>query len=138
VTKVSVKELDDSMKPHYELNTMSPPNSSTSGIAFPTDERGSEWEDAYLVLETSCLPCHSSQRAQGGFRIDRREDYFRKNGEALVVPGCAAESPLISIVSGQRTDMPMAASHRLPESKVTVLRQWIDAGADWPEARDLN
>jgi hypothetical protein len=69
--------------------------------------------------------------------VDLREDYFGKSGKAaFIVSGNSEQSPLIAIVQGQRTDMAMAASHKLPERAVAVLRSWIDAGAEWPEKRD--
>jgi hypothetical protein len=67
--------------------------------------------------------------------VDRREDYFGKNDKAaFVVPGKSTKSSLIDIVLGRRTDMTMAASHKLPEQDVAILRAWIDSGADWPES----
>jgi mono/diheme cytochrome c family protein len=96
------------------------------GVAF--------WKDVYPILERSCLSCHGPRKQLGGFRADRREDFFGKGGTTpLVVPGKIAESPLIAIVSGLRKDMPRADVHQLSHEKVAVLRAWIDAGAPWPE-----
>jgi hypothetical protein len=92
------------------------------------------WKDIYPILESSCLSCHGPARQRGGFRVDRREDFFGKGGsEQQVVPGDSGRSPLIAIVSGLRTDMARADAHRLPEREVNLLRAWIDAGAVWPE-----
>ncbi len=139
VTEVSVRERDDSCCPPGEVTGTLPSGNSASGATYSAAERGkvSFLKDVYPVLETSCLSCHGPQRARGGFRVDRRADYFGKNGEALVVPGKCADSPLITIVSGQRPDMAMAARHKLPEHEVEILRAWIEAGAEWPEKRDV-
>jgi hypothetical protein len=92
------------------------------------------WTDVYPILERSCLPCHGPKKQGGDFRVDRREDYFGKGGGTpLVVPGKSAESPLITIVSGSRKDMPRPDVHQLPAKEVALLRGWIDAGASWPE-----
>jgi hypothetical protein len=92
------------------------------------------WNDVYPVFERSCLSCHGPQKQRGSFRVDKREDFFGKDGNTpLVVPGKSDESPLIAIVSGQRKDMQMPGVHRLPNEMVALLRAWIDAGAPWPE-----
>jgi hypothetical protein len=87
----------------------------------------------YPALERSCLPCHGPKQQRGGFRVDRKEDYFGKGGKpGLIVPGKCAESPLVAIVSGQRKDIPRPDVHRLSVEQVNLLRAWIDAGAPWP------
>jgi mono/diheme cytochrome c family protein len=138
IAEVSVRELNDPCCPPSET-TAAPPTVAKLPDQPPTAERPQVnfWNEVYPILEASCLRCHGPRRAQGDFRIDRQRDYFGKDGkEPLVVPGKSAESPLIAIVSGQRTDMAMAASHKLPEREVAALRAWIDAGAEWPEKRD--
>ncbi|MEX1230667.1 MAG: DUF4405 domain-containing protein [Planctomycetaceae bacterium] len=90
-------------------------------------------KDVSTIFERSCLGCHGPKRATGNFRVDRKQDFFAKaNGGPLIVPGKSSESPLIAIVSGRRTDIPRPDRHRLPEADVTLLRTWIDAGAEWP------
>jgi hypothetical protein len=92
------------------------------------------WEDVYPVLQRACLSCHGPSRQAAHFRIDRREDYFGRDGRtAQVVPGDSTRSPLIAIVSGQRRDMAKADVHRLPDTDVALLRAWIDSGAEWAE-----
>lgn len=91
------------------------------------------WNGVYPVLEHSCLSCHGPGKQSGGFRIDRKEDFLRKDEAPLVVPGDSAISPLIAIVSGQRKDIPRQDVHRLSEEHVRLLRAWIDAGATWPD-----
>jgi Domain of unknown function (DUF4405)/Planctomycete cytochrome C len=92
------------------------------------------WKDAYAIFERSCLSCHGPKKQRGDFRVDRRDDFFGKDGSTpLVVPGKSAESPLLAIVSGSRKDLPRADVHQLPAAQVAILRAWIDAGAPWPE-----
>lgn len=110
------------------------PGGVPTGIGEPTGATGVSFaRDVYPILEASCLSCHGLSNARGGFHLDRREDYFGAPGKPLVVAGKSAESELIAIVSGARKDLKPANRHRLPEKEVSLLRKWIDEGAQWPE-----
>ncbi|MCQ8103880.1 DUF4405 domain-containing protein [Methylomonas sp. SURF-2] len=88
------------------------------------------WDDIYPIFAANCLDCHGPRQRLADFRVDSREDFF-KNAErpALVWPGQSGQSPLIAIISGARTDMPMANSHRLADAEVSRIAAWIDQGA---------
>ncbi len=89
--------------------------------------------DVHRILEKRCLSCHGPSRQLGGFRVDRRADFFDADRTSLVViPGKSGESSLIDIVSGRQKNPRLAAIHKLSEDEVAVLKAWIDAGADWP------
>lgn len=88
--------------------------------------------DVRRLLQDNCLGCHGGDRPAAGFHAERREDYFRADSP-LVVPGDGAASPLIEIVSGRLPDMRQAAVHKLTDAQVEQLREWINAGAQWPE-----
>jgi hypothetical protein len=95
------------------------------------------WKDVYPRLASACLRCHGPNKERGGFRIDRREDYFGSHGNtALVVPRNSAQSPLLRIVRGERPTMLAAKAHKLPPRDIAVLQAWIDAGAVWPQRTD--
>jgi hypothetical protein len=92
------------------------------------------WVDVYPILASRCVSCHGAGRQFGEFRADQREAFFGQQDEQpVIVPGSSATSPLIAIVSGDKSDMPMADKHRLADHEVSVLRAWIDAGAAWPD-----
>lgn len=102
-----------------------------------TQSRVSFWVDVYPVLERKCISCHGPRRQFGDFRVDQRDDLFGKHGEqSFIVQGSSAESLLIAIVSGANPEMRMSDKHQLPEHEVKLLSDWIDAGADWPEAQE--
>jgi hypothetical protein len=108
--------------------TTSVPGVPKQGVAMPPEF----WKDVYPVLERSCLSCHGPKRQSGGFRVDRREDFFGTAAkEGFVRPGNSVQSPLIAIVSGQRKDIPKPDAHRLSASDVAVVQAWIDGGAEW-------
>lgn len=92
------------------------------------------WSDVYPLFEKSCLSCHGPQKQFSGFRVDRRADYFDGDeGTALVLPGNSKESPLIVILSGKKEGMAKASAHRLAENELVIVRDWIDAGAEWTD-----
>ncbi len=94
-------------------------------------------DDVEPILRRSCLACHGAKRAAGGFRVDRKDDFFSSpHGRPFIVPGDVSMSPLIAIVSGTRKAMPLPNRHKLPDGEVQLLRDWIDQGAPWPERPD--
>ncbi len=92
------------------------------------------------LLERSCAGCHSGEKPRGLFHIDRRDAMLKggASGEAAIVPGHSEKSPLIDYVSGSVPDSempPKAQRKRFPAlvtDDVTLLRAWIDQGAEWP------
>ena len=55
------------------------------------------------------------------------------NGKAII-PGKSSESLLIKNVSGENADTVMPPKgERLTAKQIAMLRQWIDAGAAWPD-----
>ena len=131
-TRAGVREIEDPGR-HGVCPATAPAAPLDQPAAASSERRAPAFLEAvYPVLERSCLSCHGPNRQAAGFRIDRREDYF--GGRApLVVPGDSAGSPLVAVVSGQRTGVARADAHRLPERDVALIRAWIDAGAQWPE-----
>lgn len=135
IAEISVRERSD--PPYPPPSPEAAGGTDAKGPASPlVDARvGIDfWKDVYLIFESSCIRCHGPDRTLGNFRADRPDGYFNASGRsALVAPGNSGQSPLITIVRGQRPDMAMAAAHKLPERQVEVLRAWIDAGAEWPK-----
>lgn len=86
------------------------------------------WNDVYPIFQRHCVACHGPDKQWADFRADRRQDYF-KTGAPLIVPGQSAQSPLLAIVSGTRSGMPMADKHRLADAEAAVIKAWIEQGA---------
>ena len=84
------------------------------------------------LLETHCLGCHSENIAKGELSLASRDQLF-ENG--YVVPGDPEGSYLLELiagVNGEPPEMPQEAEPLSAEA-VAVIRNWIAAGADWPE-----
>lgn len=94
--------------------------------------------DVQPIFHEHCLSCHGAEKQRGGYRLDARDLALRggDSGNAAIVPGKSAGSPLFRLVSGSVVGkiMPPKASDkkRLTLAQVATLRAWIDAGADWP------
>lgn len=112
---------------------------SATSVASSAPSSVKFWEDVYPIFEASCFGCHGAKRARGNFRADRPDDYFGRNGaKPFVIPKDSLNSPLVAIISGQKKDMPMAEAHHLSELEISKIKQWIDAGAEWPEHPPAN
>ncbi len=79
------------------------------------------------VLETSCLPCHGAQAA-GGVRVDGREALLKAGPTVLTS---------LDLPPTARGAMPPGGP-QLPKSQRDAIREWIRAGAEWPEGVTLS
>jgi hypothetical protein len=114
------------------INNPSDTQQHHSAIAEPgtSETKPLIWDDVYPIFVTNCLDCHGPQKHYAGFRVDHLDDFFKNDGNSsLVLPGQSSQSPLIAIISGGRTNMAMAESHKLAASDVTRIKTWIDQGA---------
>ncbi|NBP89224.1 MAG: DUF1549 domain-containing protein, partial [Planctomycetia bacterium] len=83
------------------------------------------------LLEIHCLGCHSKNIAKGELSLASRDQLF-ENG--FVLPGDPEGSYLLELIAGidgKPPEMPQKAEPLSAEA-VAVIRNWIAAGADWP------
>ena len=94
-------------------------------------------KDVAPILETRCVRCHSGEKSKGGLSLSTKSG-FVKGGDSgvIVVPGKPGESEIVRLVSGIKPAMP-AEGPPLSAREVAVLREWITAGAEWPETLNL-
>ncbi len=82
------------------------------------------------IFQKSCVGCHGAKSQLGNLRLDSREAAARtiaaKNPDA---------SSLYQRVAGigDQARMPMGGKPLAP-AEIAVIKRWIEAGADWPEA----
>lgn len=100
---------------------------ASAGFAAPDFEK-----DVAPILEARCLSCHDEHQAKGDVRLDLREHALAE----AIVEGKPDASSLIEQISGPEPEMPKKADP-LSAEEVQVLREWIAAGAAWPEGRVL-
>ncbi len=91
--------------------------------------------DIEPVLRERCQGCHGARTQMSGLRLDNRAGALKGgNSGAVLVPGKSAESRLLLLVSGKDKKVMPPAGPRLTTAEVDRLREWIDAGAVWPES----
>ncbi|MFD2256789.1 PSD1 and planctomycete cytochrome C domain-containing protein [Luteolibacter algae] len=105
-------------------------------VASPLFERVRE------VLEVSCVECHTEDKAKGGLVMATAEAFLAggDSGRALI-PGDANASSIYSRVILPADDYdrmpPKKHAGPLASEEITVLKDWIEAGAEWPEGEKL-
>jgi len=97
---------------------------------------------AALVFETHCYECHGSSQQESGLRLDQRGAILAggESGEPAVVPGRAMASELVRRITLPRDDedrMPPDGRKRLTGDEMLVLIDWIQAGAPFSRAVDV-
>ncbi len=92
--------------------------------------------DVAPIFEQKCIGCHGADKQKGKLRLDTLENALKggKGGPALK-PGDPDASELI-----KRVELPKDNDDHMPtegdpltKEQITVLRDWIKAGATWPE-----
>jgi cytochrome c551/c552/multidrug efflux pump subunit AcrA (membrane-fusion protein) len=85
------------------------------------------------VLERHCVHCHQGDEPKGGLSLSTAAA-ARKGGDsgAAFIAGQPEESLILQYVTGDAPAMPKDAPP-LSGEDVETLRQWIAAGAPWPD-----
>jgi ankyrin repeat protein len=87
-------------------------------------------KDVQPIFRQNCVPCHGPVQQSSGMRLDRKSVVMGRRG---VVPGSSENSFLFHRISGEYgTQMPPTGALR-PE-QIAIIKQWIDQGAEWPDA----
>lgn len=84
------------------------------------------------ILSRRCLSCHNSKDQRGEFSIQTKSELI---DSGMISPGDPESSSLLDVIqatTGHRPRMPKNADPLSPE-EVHTIRQWIAAGAVWPE-----
>ncbi|MSU52697.1 MAG: DUF1549 domain-containing protein, partial [Opitutaceae bacterium] len=92
------------------------------------------------LFAEKCLSCHGDDEAKikGGLDLRTRADLMLggDSDKPAIIPGKPGESPLILAVLRQSEDfeaMPPKEPDRLSAQQIDWLKEWITAGAPWPD-----
>ncbi len=106
-------------------------------VATPAGSKAEFFESQVRpVLVEHCLACHGPKTQEAGLRLDSRAALVRGSDSGPVVDlENPSRSRLLIAIGYQDPDlqMPPAPAEKLPDKAVAALRQWIAAGASWPD-----
>jgi hypothetical protein len=108
-----------------------------SGSGFATAAEGIDFAiDVAPLLASKCGSCHGPDAAESGFRIDDRAKAIAggDSGSVGIVPGRPEESELfVRISTADKESRMPAAGEPLSADEQALVKQWIAAGAVWPD-----
>src|SRR6516164_8047594 len=85
-------------------------------------------KDVLPILAANCLKCHGATKPKSG--LDLRTPAAMLKGGAggpVLVKGAADKSPLYEMAANKK--MPPDKAPKLTDAQLTILRNWINAGA---------
>ncbi len=87
-----------------------------------------------LVLKAECFSCHNEKKKKGGLVLTSREALLRGAESGPVVVADHPETSVLASVLLAEADPHMPPKSQLPDAKIQLLRNWIQAGTPWDEA----
>src|SRR5262245_12019275 len=90
--------------------------------------------DVQPILREQCYSCHGPSQQLNNFRLDRRLGAMRGGTFPVIAPGSSDGSRFYQRLVGNRFGTQMPPTAPLAPEQVSILKAWIDQGADWPDA----
>ncbi len=94
-------------------------------------------KDIQPIFEKNCYKCHGPEKQKGKLRLDAKDSVFkRKADDQVLVPGNADKSEMVRRINLPKDDddfMP-AKADPLSKAQIELIKEWINQGADWPDA----
>ena len=92
--------------------------------------------DVQPIFKENCYECHGRSQQMRGLRLDRRRDALPNrigaNG-ARIIPGNSPGSLLYRRLTDEAGSS-MPPSGPLGPDQISIIKTWIDQGAEWPDA----
>ena len=89
------------------------------------------FSDVNQIFQTRCVKCHSGTRPPEGLRLDSYKDAMAGSKDMqIIVKGEPGKSELVKRIKGtSKPRMPKDGPPWLPEKEITLIENWIAAGA---------
>ncbi|MEX1233228.1 MAG: DUF1549 domain-containing protein [Planctomycetaceae bacterium] len=99
-----------------------------------------DFEPVAKVLIQRCLECHNETQTSGEFVLTTRESLYKggDSGPAIVAGDPSASRLFERVTNGEMPPEKKGVSQKLSDEEIETLKNWIAAGAHWPEARTLD
>ena len=90
------------------------------------------------IFAAHCIKCHGPRKQEGGLRLDHRATALRGGDSGkLLTPKNAAGSEIIKRITSKdestRMPPPEKGNKALTKTQITLLKRWVDQGANWPK-----
>lgn len=107
-----------------------------SGLAYAKEGKINFNEQIRPILNKNCVSCHGGVQMAGDVSFIYRDKALGKgkSGKQIIIPGNPDDSEFLKrILTDDPDDVmpPPAHGHKLDEEEITLLRNWIQQGADW-------
>jgi formylglycine-generating enzyme required for sulfatase activity len=93
------------------------------------------------ILEMNCVSCHNPKKAKGDWDLSTKEKAFSTGeNKPNVIAFDSAKCPLYQRTTLPADDddvMPPKKSGQLNKEEITMLKQWVEQGAPWPDGITL-
>lgn len=109
-------------------------------VAAAADSPDRFSRDVAPILVKRCLECHSEREASGKLVLTTRASMLTggESGPAIVPQKPEQSGLLARVTAGEMPPPKKGQSQKLSDVEIATLRNWIAAGADWPEGRKLD
>ncbi len=87
------------------------------------------------LLQERCIECHGEKKQKGELRLDAKVHAFKGGHDGpAILAGKADASPLFQRVTSTDEDEKMPPKgDPLTPPQISLIREWINSGAQWPE-----
>ena len=128
---VQLGQVVDGMEPASKVRTL--PASVKEKVDFV--------RDVQPLFRKNCYSCHGVENQEAGLRLDRKKRALLGSDHGpVIVVGKSAESRLVQVLVGLDKEIglmpPDGEGTPLTDRQVSLIRGWIDQGANWPESAD--
>ncbi|MDG1302477.1 MAG: hypothetical protein P8R37_12915 [Opitutae bacterium] len=101
------------------------------------------FEASQTIFQRNCTKCHGATKQKGDYRLDGKHSINLSGKSKLpaIVPGNPEESELMYRMLLPRDDddaMPPEEKDPVSPEDIDTVRQWIEAGAYWPDEAELS
>jgi mono/diheme cytochrome c family protein len=137
---------------HLEAMTDSSPTAADPTSEPPAAPQGSQGLPAAIadLFSEHCVRCHGPKKQESDYRMDTKAQAFAP-GEIATYLGVSTINPddpdgslLVTFISAVEEDpenevfpMPPDKEERLTADQITLISEWVAAGAPWHERQEL-
>jgi mono/diheme cytochrome c family protein/uncharacterized membrane protein len=135
--------MDDVMNGTDQFDPITAPIAVLEQTPPVLDPRIALFETSQAIFERNCYKCHGATKQKGGYRLDEQHsiNLGGKSKLPAIVPGNVEQSELMYRMLLPHDDddaMPPEEKDPVSSEDIDLVRQWIEAGAYWPDEAELS